>query len=100
MAPAFSEQERAKYEDAQIEVLEKFCETLKEGTAKGEWGKKWDFANLATYLGFDLMGVLVFGTDFGSVQREENRDLAESIISASRFLYCVREQFFFMAYLK
>lgn len=44
---------------------------------------------MTTWLGFDIMGALVFGSDFRSVQEEENRDLADSVLPASQLLYWV-----------
>ena len=59
---------------------------------KGEegWGKRWDMAKLATHLGFDLMGAVLFGCEFGTVQKEgEFREMAESIAPVQVFLYWV-----------
>jgi hypothetical protein len=70
-----------------ISVIERFCDTLipKEG-----WGRKWNASDMCTYLGFDIMGALVFGCEMKTVQEVGNRDLAESVLPASMLMYWVR----------
>lgn len=87
-SPAFSVESLRANEPLIVDIIERFCETVRP---KDEgWGGKWNGSELATYLGFDIMGGLVFGCDFRSVQEHENRDLANSILPASKFLYWVR----------
>ena len=74
-------------------VVGRFCETLagfgkSDGYGDG-WGKKWNASEMCTYLGFDIMGVLVFGSEFRCVQKEENRRLARAVLPASRMMYWV-----------
>lgn len=45
---------------------------------------------MCVYVGFDIMGVLVFGSDFATVQEEKYRALADSILPASMVMYWVR----------
>ena len=87
MSPAFSAESQKVNEPVIIDVIERFCETLKP--SMDTWGATWNITEQTTYLGFDIMGGLVFGCDFRSVQEENNRDLANSVIAASRFLYWV-----------
>jgi hypothetical protein len=70
-----------------IGVIERFCETL---TPKEGWGEKWNASEMCTYLGFDIMGALVFGCEFRTVQDVGNRDLADSVLPASMLMYWVR----------
>lgn len=72
-----------------LSIIERFCDTLGSNAEAG-WGKRWDASEMSTYLGFDIMGAVIFGTEFRSVQEEENRRLADSVLSASMFLYWVR----------
>lgn len=88
MSPAFSAESIKANESLIVGTVERFCETLKpEG---GGWGRKWNMTQMSTYLGFDIMGALVFGCDFESVQEVGNRALAESVLPASMLMYWVR----------
>ncbi|KAF2465350.1 cytochrome P450 [Lindgomyces ingoldianus] len=93
VSPAFSDLSQRANETLIIDVIERFCETIRprrrEGGDKGGWGEKWNASVLTTYLGFDIMGALVFGCDFRTVQEVGYRDLADSILPASKFLYWV-----------
>ncbi|KAF2439979.1 benzoate 4-monooxygenase cytochrome P450 [Karstenula rhodostoma CBS 690.94] len=85
MAPAFSTESVKANEPLLINIIERFCESLKpEGDG---WGAKWNAHQMGVYLGFDLMGALVFGSDFKSVQEEGNRDLADCVLPAQKLLY-------------
>lgn len=87
MTPAFATESLKANESRVVAIIERFCESLKpEGDG---WGKKWNAHQLSVYLGFDIMGALVFGSDFKSVQEEENRDLADSVLPAQKLLYWV-----------
>jgi cytochrome P450 len=87
MGPAFSAESLSANEARVIDIVEKFCDTL---TPKnGGWGKKWNASEMCTYLGFDIMGALVFGCEMRTVQEEGNRDLAESVLPASMLMYWV-----------
>jgi hypothetical protein len=70
-----------------MSVIERFCQTL---TPKEGWGEKWNASEMCTYLGFDIMGALVFGCEFRTVQEVGNRDLADSVLPASMLMYWVR----------
>ncbi|KAL5414840.1 hypothetical protein PMIN03_002975 [Paraphaeosphaeria minitans] len=85
MTPAFSTDSIKTNEPLLIDIIERFCESLQP--KKDEWGEKWNAHQVGVYLGFDLMGALVFGSDFKSVQEEHNRDLADSVLPAQKLLY-------------
>lgn len=87
MSGVFSSESLKANEGKVIDIIERFCETIKPD-GKG-WGRKWDASVMCTYLGFDIMGKLVFGEDFGTVQEEAKRALAESVLPASRLMYWV-----------
>ncbi|ORX93976.1 benzoate 4-monooxygenase cytochrome P450 [Clohesyomyces aquaticus] len=93
MSPAFSDTSQKINEPIINDIIERFCETIgqKKGTRDddGGWGGKWNASVEATYLGFDIMGALVFGTDFKTVQEDKNRAIADSILPASKFLYWI-----------
>ncbi|RAR09906.1 isotrichodermin C-15 hydroxylase [Stemphylium lycopersici] len=78
------------------DVVEGFCDMLgglgKRGRDGDGWGAKWNASEMCTYLGFDIMGSLVFGTDFRCVQEEGNRQLALAVLPASRLMYWVYVQ--------
>ncbi|KAF2822376.1 benzoate 4-monooxygenase cytochrome P450 [Ophiobolus disseminans] len=87
MSPSFSAESLKANESNVIDIIERFCGTLKP--KDGGWGEKWNASDMSTYLGFDIMGALVFGADFKTVQEEENRVLADSILPASMLMYWV-----------
>jgi len=87
MSAAFSAESLKANESHVIDIIDRFCETLKP--KHGGWGAKWNASEMSTYLGFDIMGALVFGADFKTVQEEENRDLANSVLPASMLMYWV-----------
>jgi cytochrome P450 len=87
MSPAFSAESLKANEASVIDIIERFCETIKP--KDGGWGKKWNASEMSTYLGFDIMGALVFGADFRTVHEEGNRDLANSVLPASMLMYWV-----------
>lgn len=92
VSPSFSTESLNANESRMIDVIERFCDTLKpNGTG---WGTKWNGSVMSTYLGFDIMGTLVFGCDFRTVQEEENRHLANSVLPASMLMYWVGLELF------
>ncbi|KAJ4351841.1 uncharacterized protein N0V89_007185 [Didymosphaeria variabile] len=85
MAPAFSTESIKANEPLLIDIIERFCESLKpDGDG---WGEKWNAHQMSVYLGFDMMGALVFGSDFKSVQEEGTRDFADCVLPAQKLLY-------------
>lgn len=87
MSPVFSVESLNANESAINSIITRFCKTLQPSTS--QWGTKWNASELCTYLGFDIMGALVFGTDFKTVQEEKNRDLANSVLPASMLMYWI-----------
>lgn len=92
MTPAFSTESIKANEPLLIDIIERFCGSLKP--SGDGWGEKWNAHQMGVYLGFDLMGALVFGSDFKSVQEEANRDLADCVLPAQKLLYWVRNRAF------
>ncbi|KAJ4299860.1 hypothetical protein N0V90_005106 [Kalmusia sp. IMI 367209] len=86
MSPAFSVESLRLNEPLVIDIIQRFCETLKP-KGDGGWGEKWNATELSIYLGFDIMGALVFGSEFNTVQEEKNRDLANCVLPAQKLLY-------------
>ena len=86
-SPAISTESLKSNESLVNDIVERFCETIKPKGAG--WGAKWNASEMSTYLGFDIMGACVFGCDFATVQKEENRDLAHSVLPASMLMYWV-----------
>lgn len=87
MSPAFNAELQKANEPAIVEVIERFCGTIQP--AGDGWGENWNISQVAVYLGFDIVGKVVFGCDISSVQKENYRGLAESIFPAMQFLYWV-----------
>lgn len=87
MSPAFSADSMKANEPLITDIVKRFCQALKP--ASSGWGAKWNMSEMSTYLGFDIMGALVFGCDFRSVQERQNRDLANSVLPASMLMYWV-----------
>jgi cytochrome P450 len=90
MTPAFSAESLKVNESRVLDIIERFCDTLEGGEEGDGWGKKWNASEMSTYVGFDIMGALVFGSDFRSVQDVLNRPLANSVLPASMLMYWVR----------
>jgi cytochrome P450 len=89
MTPAFSAESLKVNESRVLDIITRFCDTLTEEGKEDGWSKKWDASEISTYVGFDIMGALVFGSDFKSVQEEQNRPLANSVLPASMLMYWV-----------
>jgi cytochrome P450 len=89
LTPVFSADSLKAGEGRVIAIIERFCETIKPKDGGG-WGKKWNASDMSTYLGFDIMGAMVFGAEFRTVQEGGNRALAESVLPASMLMYWVR----------
>ncbi|KAH7406635.1 cytochrome P450 [Phaeosphaeria sp. MPI-PUGE-AT-0046c] len=87
MSPAFSAESLGANESQVIGIITGFCNTIRPKMAG--WGQKWNASEMSTFLGFDIMGALVFGCDFRTVQSGENRDLANSVLPASMLMYWV-----------
>jgi hypothetical protein len=87
VSPSFSADSLNANEKNVIGIIERFCNTMQPSTAG--WAAKWNASEMSTYLGFDIMGALVFACDFRTVQEEENRDLANSVLPASMLMYWV-----------
>lgn len=87
VSPSFSAESLNANEKNVIGIIERFCSTVQPSTAG--WGAKWNASEMSTYLGFDIMGALVFGCDFRTVQEEYNRNLANSVLPASMLMYWV-----------
>jgi hypothetical protein len=63
-----------------------------------EWSEPRDMSVWCTWLAFDIMGDLAFGTRFGCIEKEEYRFIPRAIMSANKFLYWVRMLFCTIAY--
>jgi hypothetical protein len=96
MGPIFSPESLNANEQTVRGIVERFCETLRsfrqdcKEESNADWGEKWNASELSTYLGFDIMGALVFGSSFETVQKEMFRPLASSVLPASMLMYWVR----------
>lgn len=96
MGPIFSPESLNSNEQTVRGIIEWFCETLRtfrqdcKEESNGGWGEKWNASEMSTYLGFDIMGALVFASRFETVQKEMFRPLASSVLPASMLMYWVR----------
>jgi cytochrome P450 len=99
MGPIFSPESLRLNEENVLGIIRRFCEALRRFGQDGmeesdsDWGEKWNASEMSTYLGFDIMGSLVFGTEFETVQDDENRPLANSVLPASMLMYWVRSPY-------
>ncbi|KAG9193042.1 hypothetical protein G6011_03077 [Alternaria panax] len=95
MGPIFSSESLKLNEGKIYAIIERFCETLsalrQDGKEEGNggWSEKWNASEMSTYLGFDIMGTLVFGSRFETVQKEMFRPLANSVLPASMLMYWI-----------
>lgn len=88
MSIVFSADSIRDNESLVVDIVERLCETLKPHNSR--WGPKWNMSEMSTYLGFDIMGALVFGCDFKSVKDETSKEMANSVLPASMLMYWVR----------
>ncbi|KAH3960015.1 hypothetical protein HBH52_239380 [Parastagonospora nodorum] len=87
VSPSFSTESLNANERGVIDIIESFCDTIQPST--GGWGAKWNASEMSIYLGFDIMGALVLGCEFKTVQEENNRDLANSTLPAGMLMYWI-----------
>lgn len=87
MSAGFAVDSLTANEPAIIDIIDRFCDTIQP--SGNQWSSNWNASELSTYLGFDIMGALVFGVDFATVQETTNRDLANSVLPASMLMYWV-----------
>jgi hypothetical protein len=87
VSPSFSTESLNANERGVIDIIESFCNTIQPST--DGWGAKWNASEMSIYLGFDIMGALVLGCEFKTVQEKNNRDLANSTLPAGMLMYWV-----------
>jgi hypothetical protein len=58
----------------------------------GEWTPSKNMTQWSNYLSYDVMGDLVFGKKFESMEREEHRYVPGLMMRATEFVYVVRDK--------
>jgi hypothetical protein len=58
----------------------------------GEWTPSKNMTEWSNYLSYDVMGELVFGKKFESMEREEHRYVPGLMMRATEFVYVVRDR--------
>lgn len=87
VAPIFSAESIKVSEPLIVDVIERFCETIKP--AGQGWGEKWNATNMSNYLGYDIMGQWLLGVDFRAVQEKTYRNIADSLLPVAQLMYWI-----------
>jgi hypothetical protein len=93
MTKAFSDKalrEQEVYIDANAQ---RFIKAVTSKVGKDGWSSPKNFTRETTWYGFDLIGDLSFGSDFGMVTGEENRYVWDLLKGTSIFVYVVGGRF-------
>jgi cytochrome P450 len=72
-----------------LDNIRTWCKHLAEGAKPGEWTPEKNMADWCTYIGYDIMGDLVFGKRFDVMETNEHRFVPELMMGALQFLYPV-----------
>lgn len=75
-------------DSSMLRNIDKFCSNL---TKKGdsEWSPAVNFADVTSYLSFDIMGEVCFGRSFKMMEHEENRYILQVISDGAQALNTV-----------
>ena len=86
---AFSDSALRSAETFVIENANDFCKVVGSDARSGEWTEPRNMSDLCTWLAYDLMGDLVFGTRFNCLTSPEHRYVPKLLMSSSAFVYPV-----------
>ncbi|KAK2873922.1 hypothetical protein FQN49_001993 [Arthroderma sp. PD_2] len=90
MEYAFSDAALRSSEDFIIENVQTCCKLLsKTAVTPGEWGTPQAMHDWSTYLNYDIMGDLTFGTKFNCMTSEEHRNIPHLIVTATQYIYAL-----------
>ncbi|KAK2763293.1 hypothetical protein FQN54_009929 [Arachnomyces sp. PD_36] len=85
---AFTEPALASAEVFIRENVQKWCKYLGDGASKvGEWTPPKNMGDWCTYLGYDIMGNLMFGKQFHCMESEEHRYVPGVMMETTRTVY-------------
>ena len=95
---AFSESALNSAETFIHHNIDIWCKRLGEGCSKlGDWTAAKDMSDWCTYLGYDIMGDLMFGKRFNCVGSDEHRYVPQVMMESTKLIYIVR--LFFLTFL-
>jgi hypothetical protein len=89
MTKAFSDKalrEQEVYIDANAQ---RFVKAVASNVGKDGWSSPKNFTRETTWYGFDFVGDLSFGSNFGMVERDDNRYVWDLLRGTSVFVYAV-----------
>ncbi|KAK2790035.1 hypothetical protein FQN53_000690 [Emmonsiellopsis sp. PD_33] len=87
---ALSDNALKSAEEFIIDNVNIWCSRLAEGASKaGGWSSPKNMGDWATYLGYDIMGNLLFGKQFHCLDSDEHRYVPPLIINATKFVYLI-----------
>ncbi|PVH99997.1 benzoate 4-monooxygenase cytochrome P450 [Periconia macrospinosa] len=90
MSPAFSEKGLRDAEPLINATARKLCDRMTEELCrKGDWSIGFDLQQWVAYYGYDFISDLAFGRSLELIDCEDNRFVAPTLRSASKFLYYV-----------
>lgn len=68
-----------------------WCKHLEEGSSKvGGWSAAKNMSDWCTYLGYDIMGNLMFGKDFHCMESDKHRYIPDLMMDTTNICYLVR----------
>ncbi|KAI9818756.1 MAG: hypothetical protein M1827_007576 [Pycnora praestabilis] len=83
LGPGFSDQAIKSYEGKIRVIVRRFCMALSPSAEESEKGDDWsasrNIAQWSNYVFFDLANDIIFGQDWNSIQKPENRSIVTSI---------------------
>lgn len=88
---AFSESALRSAEEFVHDNVNIFCQRLGEGceAKSGGWSTPKNMSDWCTYLGYDIMGDLMFGERFNCIGSDEHRYVPGVMMDTTKFLYIV-----------
>jgi hypothetical protein len=69
--------------------IDKFCSNLAKEGNNIQWSPALNFADVTSYLSFDIMGEVCFGRTFDMISQEENRYILQVISDGAQALNTV-----------
>jgi hypothetical protein len=89
MAKAFSDKALREQEVYIDTNAQRFVKAVTSDLGKDGWSSPKNFTRETTWYGFDFVGDLSFGSNFGMVESEENRYVWDLLRGTSVFVYAV-----------
>lgn len=70
-----------------VENVSDFCKVVNDSIPAGDWSKPHNMSDLCTWLGYAIMGDLVFGKRFDCLTKPDHRYVPGLLMSSGAFVY-------------